>query len=175
MAEAPALLGSSARLGEAGISLRPAVAADDGFLRLLHHSIRWDEFAALPWPDEAKIAFLDQQRGYQQRHYELAHPEAEQYVVACRDVPVGRLYLDRTGRALRVVDIGLLPDWRGRALGTALLEMLQDEVRAGRAERIDLMVLTTSPARRLYARLGFREVEEEREFPPVSIEMVWRP
>ena len=76
-----------------------------------------------------KIAFLDQQASFQQRHYDMAFAGAEHLVVLARGEPIGRFYLDRRSRRLRVVDISLLPEWRGRGLGAALLDMLQQEAR----------------------------------------------
>ena len=62
-------------------------------------------------------------------------------------------------RALRWFQ--LHPALQGLGVGKALIEGLIDEARAAGAS-IHLKVLSGSPARRLYERLGF-EVEEEAE------------
>lgn len=162
-----------APLGEAGISFRPAGEADDAFLRRLYRLTRWEEFAPTGWPDEVKIGFLDQQFDFQQRHYRMAFPDAEYCVVLRHAEPIGRLTLDRSRPRLHLVEISLLPEWRGRGVGTTLLEAVQQEVRAGRHESVELQVVTTNPARRLYARLGFREIVAEEEFPGLYVEMRW--
>jgi GNAT superfamily N-acetyltransferase len=162
-----------AALGAAGLSLRPQVEADFPFLRHLFRTLRWDELAPTLWPDEAKTAFLDQQFRFQHQHYAMAYDGAEFYVIEHRAAPIGRFYVDRTGRDRIVIEITLLPDWRGRGIGTALLNALQGEVGLGQADRVCLQVLTTNPARVLYKRLGFVEAEPPEEFPRPYIELVW--
>ena len=169
-----ALLDVSA-LSAAGIALRPVAETDMPFLRQLYRSTRWEELAPTSWPDEAKIAFLNQQFGFQRRHYEMAHAGAEFYVIERHGDPIGRIYLDRTGRDLGLIEISLLPQWRGQGLGTALLDRLRQEVREGRSDRVSLNVLATNPARRLYARLGFVETAGDQEFPDLYVEMAWPP
>lgn len=164
-----------ARLGEAGVSLRPAGAEDAPFQRLLYRSLRWEEFAPLPWPDAARIDFIDQQFDFQQRHYAAAFPAAEYYLILSGAEPIGRIYIDRSGRALHLAEIALLPDWRGRGIGAALIEALQQAVRDGQGDSVELQVLATNPARRLYERLGFVQRGGDEEFPPLSVEMYWRP
>ncbi len=165
----------AAPLGAVGVSLRPVEAADGPFLRRLFYSTRWDELQPTGWPDEAKTGFLDQQFGFQQRHYDTAFPGAEFYLVLRHGEPIGRLYIAVLDRILHLMEISLLPDWRGHGLGAALLATLQQAVRAGHADEILLNVLTTNPARRLYTRLGFIEFGGDAEFPGPSIEMRWRP
>ncbi len=162
-------------LSAAGITLRPVAETDMPFLRQLYRSTRWGELAPTSWPDDAKIAFLDQQFGFQRRHYEIAYAAAEFYVIERHGDLIGRIYLDRTGRLLSLIEISLLPQWRGQGLGTALLGRLQREVREGRSDRVSLNVLATNPARRLYARLGFVETAGDQEFPDLYVEMAWPP
>ncbi len=56
--------------------------------------------------------------------------------------------------------IALLPDYRGRDLGTALLERLIAAA-GGRYPALSLSVWPANPAYRLYQRLGFEVVEEK--------------
>jgi ribosomal protein S18 acetylase RimI-like enzyme len=159
--------------GAVAIALRPMTEDDLPFLRQLHHSIRWDELAPTGWPDEAKLGFLDQQFSFQHRQYVAGFVGAAFSIVLDRGEPIGRFYVDRTTRNLHVIDISLLPEWRGRGLGTALLTGLQDEVRAGRFDRIGLSAAIDGPARRLYERLGFVPANPPEEFPGLYLEMVW--
>jgi Acetyltransferase (GNAT) family len=73
-------------------------------------------------------------------------------------VPIGRLYLHESAAEVRVMDIAVLPEWRGQGLGTTLLHAVLDAGREGNA-RVSLHVEPGNPAQRLYARLGFRLVE----------------
>ncbi len=171
---APAVrLEAPASLAAAGISLRPIVEADRPFLERLYRLVRWDEFAPTGWPDATRAAFLADQFEFQRRHYAHAYPDAELHLIVHGPEPIGRIYVDRTGRDLMLIEISLLPEWRGRGIGAALLGRLQEEVAAGARDRVSLQVSPDNPARRLYARLGFVEATPPSEFQEASIEMVW--
>ena len=158
----------------AGVSLRPVGDADRPFLERLHRSVRWDEFAATGWPDAAKTAFLASQFDLQQRSYAGAFPEADGWIIECEGWAIGQMRVDRSTPWHHLIDISLAPDWRGKGIGGALIHALQDEVRAGRAERVSLNVDRTNPAaHRLYQRLGFVETPPATPYPELSIEMVW--
>ena len=160
-------------LAAQGVSLRPIVAEDRLFLEHLYRSVRWDEFAPTGWSDETKTAFLASQFDFQRRHYEAAFPGADYLIIQHADAPIGRIYVDRGGRALWLVEISLLPEWRGKGIGAALLAMLQSEAASGGFEGVRLSVDPANPARRLYARMGFVEAPPESEFGEAQIEMVW--
>ena len=53
-------------------------------------------------------------------------------VLEKRGVPAGRLYIDRRADTLIVHDIALLPEWRGRGTGTALMQAICAEAARGR-------------------------------------------
>lgn len=136
--------------------------------------MRWDELAPTGWPDEAKSAFLASQFEFQQRHYDNAFPDADFSVVEHEGVAIGRLSVDRASADLHLVEISLLPGWRGRGVGGALVGRLQAEVRQGPAARLVLNVERTNVgAQRLYRRLGFVESPPTSPYPGLSIEMVW--
>jgi GNAT superfamily N-acetyltransferase len=168
-------LEAPAHLAAAGLSLRPVVDADRPFLEHLYRLVRWDEFAPTGWPDATKTAFLAQQFDFQRRQYEQVYPGAEFHVIVHGPDPIGRIYVDRSGRDLGLVEISLLPEWRGRGIGAALLEQLQREVEAGLRDCVSLQVAPENPARRLYQRMGFVDKSPASEFQVASIEMVWPP
>jgi ribosomal protein S18 acetylase RimI-like enzyme len=170
---ARAPLQAPAALRATGTWLRAATSADRPFLEQLYRLVRWDEFAAAGWPDEVRTAFLATQFEFQQRHYANAFEAAEYYVIDHAQGPIGRLYVDRTTPELRLIEISLMPQWRGRGLGGALLGLLQDEVRAGRARCVRLQVAEGNPAHALYRRLGFVDLPPPDEFPRASRDMVW--
>jgi ribosomal protein S18 acetylase RimI-like enzyme len=83
--------------------------------------------------------------------------------------PIGRLAL-AGGDCLRIVDIALSPDMRGRGFGSALIGALQREARA-RGLPLRLSVARTNArAGALYRRLGFDSCGGDA----VYAEMVWR-
>jgi ribosomal protein S18 acetylase RimI-like enzyme len=140
--------------------LRPATAADRDFLFRVYASTRHEELAPLPWPPEAKEAFLRQQFEAQARDYEARYRGAERAIVVRDELAIGQLWVHRGEGQLRVLDVALLPEHRHAGVGTRLLADLLDEARE-RKLRVVLHVLAGSRARRLYERLGFLPVGPE--------------
>jgi ribosomal protein S18 acetylase RimI-like enzyme len=137
------------------VHLREAVEEDSEFLFRVYASTRVEELAGVPWSDEAKSAFVRMQFDAQHAQYRSAYVHAQFLVVVHDDEPIGRLYLNRDSHDLRIMDIALLPAWRGRGIGRRLVEDLQAEAAAAGAI-VSLHVEPDNPARRLYSRLGFR-------------------
>lgn len=139
-----------------GLRLRHADAGDFAWLPALYADTRREEMAAVPWPDEAKAAFLAEQFALQHRHYVTHYADAEFLVIASGATPVGRFYLHHGADDDLLVDISLFADCRGQGIGAALIEAAQaDASRNGRG--MTLSVLTQNvAAQRLYTRLGFR-------------------
>jgi ribosomal protein S18 acetylase RimI-like enzyme len=155
------LLAMPAALASQGFVLRPEREADLPFLSRLYVSTRWEELAIVTqWSDAEKTAFLESQFGFQRHHYLTYYAATDCAILEQDGVPAGRLYIDRQVKTLLVVDISLLPDWRRRGIGTALLQAVIAEARAT-GKSVTISVEKFNPAQRLYRRLGFREVAEE--------------
>ena len=151
-----------ALLGEAGVSLRPQTEADLEFVRDLYVSHRWEELQAVPnWTDEQRLAFLRDQARLQWRHYAEFYYDAQFLIVEKNGERIGRLYLFHHNKTdLHIVEIGLLPVWRGCGFGTALLTRVQEYARSV-GKNCTIHVEANNPARRLYRRLGFTETKAE--------------
>jgi ribosomal protein S18 acetylase RimI-like enzyme len=142
----------------AAISLRPVAEEDLAFLRRVYFTTREDEMRRIPWPEERKRHFLEQQFAAQKKHYDSHFPDCAFRVIEMGGEPIGRLYVDRSASHIEIVDIALLPGHRGRGVGRMLIEeVLAEAGGAGRAVRI--YVEQYNPARRLYDRLGFVRLE----------------
>jgi ribosomal protein S18 acetylase RimI-like enzyme len=63
-------------------------------------------------------------------------------------------------REIRIVDIALLPEYRGKGIGNGLLRDLLAEADADR-ESVTIHVERLNPALRLYERLGFAVAEDK--------------
>lgn len=59
--------------------------------------------------------------------------------------------------------ISLLPGWRGRGIGTALMQRMLSHLEGAGYEKASLSVQKQNPATRLYRRLGFETVGETEE------------
>lgn len=141
------------------VARRPLTPEDAEFSFRVYAGTRSEELAVTDWDDAQKEAFLRQQWGAQTAYYRENYPGAEFLVLEHDGHAVGRLFLHRRADEIRLVDIALLPEQRGRGLGrTVLLEVLDEARRAGKAVRIH--VERFNPALRLYERLGFRVLED---------------
>jgi ribosomal protein S18 acetylase RimI-like enzyme len=149
----------TAALASHEISLRPIEDADLPFLREVYGGTRAAELALTDWSDEQRAAFVTMQFEAQHRYYSENYTGAAFLVVLWRGVPVGRLYLVRWHDELRLIDIALLPQHRGRGIGSAVLAAVLTE-----GQRLNLPVRIHveqfNPALRLYARLGFRQIAD---------------
>lgn len=138
------------------VVLRPITDADLGFLLQLYATTRADELAQVPWSDEQKAAFVVQQFEAQHAWWQEHYTGARFDLVLVDGVPAGRLYVDVWAREIRVVDIALMPAYRGGGIGTMLLRRVFAEGDAA-GKPVSIHVEVFNPARRLYARLGFVE------------------
>jgi len=89
--------------------------------------------------------------------YHRNFPEAAFLVVEANAVPIGRLYLHRRSDEIRVVDIALLTEHRGRGIGEVLMRQVIAEADEKRLP-VRIHVEHVNPAQHLYDRLGFRRV-----------------
>jgi ribosomal protein S18 acetylase RimI-like enzyme len=140
--------------------LRQAEPGDREFLYRVYASTRAEELAVVPWDDSEKDAFLRAQFDAQDRWYREHYAGASFDVVLIDGEPAGRLYVYRSAAEIRIVDIALLPERRGRGVGTALLRDLLAEADAA-GKRVTIHVERFNPALRLYERLGFAVAEDK--------------
>jgi len=141
---------------ERAVTLRPITDADLGFLLQLYATTRADELAQVPWTDEQKAAFVVQQFEAQHTWWQEHYTGARFDLVLVDGEPAGRLYVDVWAREIRIVDIALMPAYRGGGIGSMLLRRV---FAAGDAagKPVSIHVEVFNPARRLYDRLGFVE------------------
>ena len=141
------------------VTLRRVTDADRELLTAVYRSTRLAELDLVPWDEATRTAFVTQQFEAQDRAWSEQRPDAVRDVVLVDGVAAGRLYVDRTPQEIRVVDITLLPEHRGRGVGRALLRPIIAE-----GDRVGLPVTIHverhNPALRLYARLGFSVVDD---------------
>lgn len=163
-------MGAPANNTESLIVLRPIKPGDDSFLAGLYASTRAEELGVTGWSDEDKAVFCRRQFDAQTAHYRENYPGASLQVIERAGEPIGRLYVARWDREIRIMDIALLPEHRGSGIGSKLLRELQDEARAA-GKTLSIHVERFNPALRLYERLGFKQVEDKG----VYLLMGWGP
>jgi ribosomal protein S18 acetylase RimI-like enzyme len=152
------------------VALRPVRDADDPFLLRVYAGTRAEELAPVPWSPEEKAAFVAQQFAAQTAHYAQHYTGIRADVILIDDVAAGRLLVARWAEEIRIVDISILPEFRGRGAGSLLLRRLLAEATAA-GKRLSIHVERENRALGLYDRLGFRQVGEHG----VYLRMEWDP
>jgi ribosomal protein S18 acetylase RimI-like enzyme len=155
--------------GIAAASLRPEGLGDEPFLLEVYAGTRREELEAMGWPAEMREAFVRMQFNAQRQGYHASFPRAEFAIVLLEGQPVGRIIIDRAENEFLVVDIALLPQHRGRGIGTTLMSDLLREAAAAK-KPVRLSVLKGQRAFRWYQRLGFAKTGEVG----VRDQMEWR-
>jgi ribosomal protein S18 acetylase RimI-like enzyme len=134
--------------------LRPVTDADRDFLVELYGSVREPELEPVGWDDATKRAFVEHQYAAQDAHYRQHYEGATLDVIEVGGERAGRLYVHRGPSDIRIMDIAIAPAFRGRGIGTQLLERLAEEARES-GRKLSIHVEANNPARRLYERMGF--------------------
>ena len=141
--------------------LRASTPADRDFLMGVFESTRIDEFRAAGLDVQASRDLLAQQFSMQDAYYRRHYPNGRFDIVLAADQAIGRLYHDwhSDSSEARVIDIALLPAWRGAGIGTRIMTAVVAEA-ARRSMAVRLYVEFENPVRALYRRLGFEGVGE---------------
>jgi ribosomal protein S18 acetylase RimI-like enzyme len=135
--------------GTPSYSLRPAVPEDSDFIYAVRVAGLRDYVAQIwGWDDQ-----------FQTLRFRDTFDPARYQVILIAGRAVGALSIDWRGDEVFLADIEILPEWRNRGLGSAIIESILTEANR-RCLPVSLRVLRVNPARRLYERLGFRVVGE---------------
>ncbi len=142
------------------ILIRPAVVADvPVILRFIRALAEYEKLAHLVVADEALLS----------EHLFGNHPAAEVLLAHVDDAPVGfalffttfSTFVGRPGIWLE--DLLVLPDWRGRGIGTALLKAVAAAAEDRRCGRLEWSVLDwNAPAIAFYEKSGARIMNDWR-------------
>lgn len=144
----------AARVMHDDLALRPSTDADMAFLCEVFCASRLQEFLQGGMPAAQAEALLANQFAIQHDYYRRHYPHGRFDIIVCGDSRVGRLYHDWQGDAVQLIDIALLPAYRGAGIGTRVLRaMVAEAARVGMPMR--LYVEFNNPVRKLYGALGF--------------------
>ncbi|HET7333015.1 GNAT family N-acetyltransferase [Dyella sp.] len=136
------------------IALRAATDVDMDFLRDVFSSTRIQEFLSAGLPVEQIESLLASQFLTQHEYYRRHYPHGRFDIIMQGGRSVGRLYHDWSGDVVRVIDIALLPAYRGAGIGTRLMRAIVARA-ASKRMPIQLYVEFSNPVRTLYRTLGF--------------------
>jgi ribosomal protein S18 acetylase RimI-like enzyme len=151
------------------LTLRPEHDQDGDFRYRLFCASRQPEFALMLAPPVYQQVMAHQFRA-QTVGYRTQFPQARFDIIMLDGQPIGRIVVDRPGSLLHIVDQAIVPELRGRGIGTAIMRALMDEARAAGLP-VQLEVSSENdPSFRLYDRLGFVPIAHF----PFYIQMEWR-
>ena len=108
-------------------TLRVIQPEDRDFLFRVYAGTRAEELALTDWDETQKQAFLAQQFEAQHHHYQTHYQGARFDLILLDGEPVGRLYVARWKKEIRIMDIALLPDYRNRGIGRKFVDTLKIE------------------------------------------------
>jgi ribosomal protein S18 acetylase RimI-like enzyme len=152
------------------VRLRPECEEDRDFRYQLFCDSRQPEFALVLPPDVFQQLMAHQFQA-QTVSYRAQFPQARFDIIELDGRPIGRIVVDRPGDRLHLIDQAIVPEMRGRGIGTAIMRALMDEAAARRVPVTLEAASSNDPSMRLYLRLGFVPTETAQPY----IELAWTP
>lgn len=134
--------------------------SDEALLRALYAATREFELSQVPFTPEQIQAFLTMQFEAQRNHYSANYPQGIHQVICVDDVPVGRVWTAELEDELRIIDITLLPKWRGRGVGAGVLRGLIAQCES-LAKPLRVWVEVWNPSQAVFQHLGFQAAKTD--------------
>jgi GNAT superfamily N-acetyltransferase len=136
------------------IHLTPICMSDSPFLFSIYSETRSAELNCVPWGEEQKQDFLRHQFQAQHQHYTSKYKDAHFQIIKLGEIPIGRLYVAELADEIRIIDITILSEFRGKNFGTRLIE----EILLGADQKnkaVQIYLETNDRSEILFTRLGF--------------------
>ena len=159
---------TAASLGR--ITTRPSVAEDSAFMLELYASNSKQQLDDLGWSIGSQRTFVIMEAQAEEYHRARQYPGMDRLTICVDDMPVGRLLVCLRHNILHLVDLSLLPRYRGLGIGTQLMGEIIGEARNARVP-IKVRVNRDSGTVRFVERLGFGSPTELGR----QIEYTWMP
>ncbi|MFA9275214.1 MAG: GNAT family N-acetyltransferase [Candidatus Aquirickettsiella gammari] len=136
------------------LAMRFVESKDQTFLDVLYRDSRAD-LLEMPLPPAVLQQMIAMQQMSQAMGIRATYPNAQTWLVLWDGEAVGRLVLETGESAIRLIDIAVMSNWRGKGIATQVIRGLQDY--AALADRsISLAVQCSNLcARHLYQGAGF--------------------
>ena len=140
------------------LTLRPARTDDQEFLYRLFCSAHSEKLQLVSLNAEEKNRLIELMYLGFTRHYSTLAPASDDRVVLLNNESIGRMILLQTSDAIWLADLAILPEYRQRGIGSALIGQLQAESMMSKRP-VRLQVPQFDRALRLYQRFGFYKID----------------
>jgi ribosomal protein S18 acetylase RimI-like enzyme len=125
----------------------------------------------LPFVDTVlRKQLLRQQFIGQVASYRANFPNARFEIIELGGSPIGRIAMDHARDVILIIDIAVLPEWRGLGFGTRVLRAICEVARGLRVPARLSVLAHNADALRLYRRLGFEPVASSE----IEVTMEWQ-
>lgn len=141
------------------LQLKAMEQKDIPFLYEVYKSTRIDELAVVNWTKNEMENFFIMQFNLQHRQYMENYKNANFDIIFFNDLPVGRLYVERARKDIRIIDIAILKEYRRKGIGSTLISALIEESERTKLP-LSLHVERDNPIMPFYKKIGFKELED---------------
>lgn len=147
-----------------GISLCSVEASHIKFLFKVFKESRWDLEFINNLDEKQKADILFNQFCMEQGQLIQQYPNAECNIVLLNEEAIGRLYVNHGEKADRILEIGLLEEYRGLGIGRKIVTtVIENAKKAGKAVCLQVAWFNEG-AYKFYERIGFVVIEENYVF-----------
>ena len=139
------------------LSFPPITRSDEPFLLALYSAIRAEELAVVSWNADQKAAFLQSQFQAQHLHYTTKYPKGLFQTIKFETKKIGRLYLAELEDEIRIIDLTILPEERGKGFGSEIISDILQKA----AKPVRIYLESFNQSNDLFKRLGFQIISDE--------------
>jgi ribosomal protein S18 acetylase RimI-like enzyme len=140
------------------LTLRPARTDDEEFLYRLFYSVYSEKLQFILLSAEQKKTLVELMYQGFIRHYNSLAPGPDDRLVLLDNESIGRMIVLQMREEIQLADLAILPQYRRRGIGSALIGQLQTESTMSKRP-VRLQVARFDSALRLYQRLGFYKTD----------------
>lgn len=131
--------------------------ADRPFLLRLYGSTREDiHLYGFNMSESEKASLIAMQFEAQDLHYKKYYSNADFLIIQESNEDVGRLYIEEWPKEIRIIDITIAPEHRGRGLGKQIMASIIKKAKK-KGLQVSIHVAKNNRALNLYNRLGFEK------------------
>ena len=136
------------------IQLRPVEEKDTAFIEAVYRTTREAELNLTDWSEHQKNAFISMQLKAQHAEYKTKFPNARFQVIIYNKKNAGRFYIGETENEIRLMEMTVLPEFRGKGIAKELLQ--QSIERSNKIQKkLSCHVEASNPILKFYQHLGF--------------------